>query len=348
MLNSPILDTVISLVLVYLILCILVSCIQELVAGFFNSRGKALKDALSKILKDKLGKDYTALLYQHPNVGMMGKDEKELPSFLNGRHFAAALMDVLKEEEMAARAASLKSADTGAVADAPANPAPETASLANAAKVTLIDKLRGAMTGIGAGAGGMNMLSAAEEIPQVAQLQKELEDWYDNYMQRVSGWYKRSIRKKILLFSAIVVILLNVNFIDLASAVYGNADMRNRLMPVALSFAAKDSLPGISTELNKLQSQTDSIRRSLTDSLSLPIGWKMKCVEGNLITEIKCFFSSAAQEIGRKGWGHSFWGWLLSIAIMSLGAPFWFDVLKKLVNIRNSGPKPGENSSGKS
>ena len=35
--------------------------------------------------------------------------------------------------------------------------------------------------------------------------------------------------------------------------------------------------------------------------------------------------------------GHLF-GWLLSIAAVSLGAPFWFDTLSRFVNLRGAGP----------
>ena len=33
-------------------------------------------------------------------------------------------------------------------------------------------------------------------------------------------------------------------------------------------------------------------------------------------------------------------GYILTALAISLGAPFWFDLLKKLVNIRSAGNKP--------
>ena len=33
-------------------------------------------------------------------------------------------------------------------------------------------------------------------------------------------------------------------------------------------------------------------------------------------------------------------GWLITALAGMLGAPFWFDLLNKLINIRNAGPKP--------
>ena len=33
-------------------------------------------------------------------------------------------------------------------------------------------------------------------------------------------------------------------------------------------------------------------------------------------------------------------GWLLNGLLVTLGAPFWFDLLTKVVSLRNNGPKP--------
>jgi hypothetical protein len=39
-------------------------------------------------------------------------------------------------------------------------------------------------------------------------------------------------------------------------------------------------------------------------------------------------------------WAFNFIGWLLMAIAVSLGAPFWFDLLNKLVNLRLAGVKP--------
>jgi hypothetical protein len=33
-------------------------------------------------------------------------------------------------------------------------------------------------------------------------------------------------------------------------------------------------------------------------------------------------------------------GWTMSAFAIMMGAPFWFDLLNKFVNVRNAGPKP--------
>ena len=58
------------------------------------------------------------------------------------------------------------------------------------------------------------------------------------------------------------------------------------------------------------------------DALHLPIGWE-------LTTNITVY-----------QWITRVLGWLLTIAALSFGAPFWFDLLVKLVNIRNTARRP--------
>jgi len=42
-----------------------------------------------------------------------------------------------------------------------------------------------------------------------------------------------------------------------------------------------------------------------------------------------------------QGWKKSiFLGWILSALAISLGAPFWFDMLNKIMKLRSTGVKP--------
>ena len=47
-------------------------------------------------------------------------------------------------------------------------------------------------------------------------------------------------------------------------------------------------------------------------------------------------------QVGPKAWGIRILGWLLTALAISLGAPFWFDILKKIVTIRSSGDTAGQ------
>jgi hypothetical protein len=75
--------------------------------------------------------------------------------------------------------------------------------------------------------------------------------------------------------------------------------------------------------------------RTLTsqlDSTHLPIGWKG--------------FSLSTQVKGEKGSDSTInllillAGWAIAAGCISMGVPFWFDMLNKLVNVRRSVEKP--------
>lgn len=62
----------------------------------------------------------------------------------------------------------------------------------------------------------------------------------------------------------------------------------------------------------------------------------------NLILEAAKTDISLFEEIGNRisyGWPR-LWGWIVTSIAISLGAPFWFDLLKKIINLRGTGKRP--------
>jgi len=68
--------------------------------------------------------------------------------------------------------------------------------------------------------------------------------------------------------------------------------------------------------------------KSLLDSFPIPIGW----TDGN--------FPSISQGFDFIPWISKAIGWLITALAASLGAPFWFDLMNKFVNLRGTGKKP--------
>ncbi len=99
--------------------------------------------------------------------------------------------------------------------------------------------------------------SIAKVTGSIPQLQEDLQTWFNEYMARVSGWYKKSF--------------------------------------------------------------------------NIRLGWSHEFIQEEISGSTRHVFN-------RIVW--LLMGWLLSAAALSKGAPFWFDVLGKLVNIRRAGAKP--------
>lgn len=88
----------------------------------------------------------------------------------------------------------------------------------------------------------------------------------------------------------------------------------------------------------------------------LPLGWtwdnwpqmfSLKCKNTNDKEPVKCTSEHKLDNLVSGGWGNlpfALMGWALSALAMTLGAPFWFDLLAKLIKIRGSGAKPEANA----
>jgi hypothetical protein len=109
----------------------------------------------------------------------------------------------------------------------------------------------------------------------------------------------------------------------------------------------KDSLKLLSAnkEKNKnLQIINDSLNMRFTDIDSLPYNITRK-------SQVLYVYGKEQYSLGDKisyivsrsnPLTIPFWGWVITALMLSLGAPFWFDLLKKLVSLRGAGVNPDE------
>src|SRR6201994_4678104 len=83
----------------------------------------------------------------------------------------------------------------------------------------------------------------------VGRFRTSVEQWYDNHMDRVSGWYKRRAALITTLAGAILVLLLNINTITIGHALYGDSAVRSAVSSVATH---DRGCPATETEANCL------------------------------------------------------------------------------------------------
>jgi hypothetical protein len=74
-------------------------------------------------------------------------------------------------------------------------------------------------------------------------VRKNLEAWYDDGMDRVSGWYKRSTQKIVLIIALVVAGVLNVNTITIAHYLYRDETLREAIVSAAEKSTAEMSYP---------------------------------------------------------------------------------------------------------
>jgi hypothetical protein len=188
--------------------------------------------------------------------------------------------------------------------------------------------LRWALTSITVRASGDRNIAAAE-----------LAQWYDQAMDRLSGWYKRQIQRFLLGYAIVVTIAFNLDTIAMTEALWQNGTLRAAVVAaaqdrVSAPTAAADSPAGTSDGTS-----TDSSGSAVHDligdirelaALHLPFGWDASADGDNP--------RAVPQTVG--GWALKVFGWTVTALTLSLGAPFWFDLLGRVVNMRDTGPRP--------
>lgn len=136
----------------------------------------------------------------------------------------------------------------------------------------------------------------------LARFQGALAGWFDTAMDRVSGSYKRRSQLASLLLSLLVAVLFNIDSIHLFRSLWQH--------------------PAVAAQLVAAPSSID--QRTIDALFSLPIGW----------TRFPPVFNQEfAMQVA---------GWMLTASSALFGAPFWFDLLQRTMQLRGTGSKPDD------
>lgn len=166
---------------------------------------------------------------------------------------------------------------------------------------------------------------------EIYQFKTEVQVWFDSSMERASGVYKRNAKGIAFLIGFLLAIAVNADTFHIISRLTTDSTLRDGLNTNA-ELVTKDCLSikdntGVNTQY------LECVRQKVNSSISLPLGWD------------KTNLDQQAEE--SKGW---FWsplgrllGWIISGFAIMMGAPFWFELLGKIINVRNAG-KPPEKS----
>lgn len=171
-----------------------------------------------------------------------------------------------------------------------------------------------------------------ETVTDLAEARARLEGWFDDAMDRVSGYYKRWAQLVIIVIAIVVATLFNVDTLAIASSLARDPAKRAALVSAAQEAVAHPP-PGVaprpdaSSPEGKQALATIAAIQSEVAALELPVGWP----DPSFNRESCCSW------LFKK-----ILGVLLTAFALSLGAPFWFDLLGKLVNLRATGPAPDE------
>jgi hypothetical protein len=158
-------------------------------------------------------------------------------------------------------------------------------------------------------------------------------------MDRVSGEYKRRTQVWLFFIGLLVAVLMNADTIAMWRQLSSNQQLKNSLASTAVA-----QLPVLTPRSQPVADET------------APDMYHAKKVYETAITgleqsQLHFGWSAADLDDLRGVWTHDgrgflpkLLGFLFTAVALSLGAPFWFDVLNKIVNIRSAGRAPHERS----
>ena len=192
---------------------------------------------------------------------------------------------------------------------------------------------------------------------KLAKARKSVEKWFDDAMDRASGVFKRYSQAMALIIGFLVALILNVDSINLTFYLWREPSVREALAQNAANF----ELPQQQLENDPEQALQDF--RDQFVGLSLPVGWVIKDSTGMAISDINCrLFPGEKQAFGIPVIGTNkcvtppqsnnqtnillkLVGIFITALAARQGAPFWFDFLKRFVNLRGTGANPAEKES---
>lgn len=320
MLGSEILDVAIGVMFVFVLVGLICSAVREGLEGWLKTRATHLESGIRHLVHDQDAQGLARHLFEHPLIfGLFAGNYqpqtaktrwptaltrgRNLPSYVPSRNFALALMDI------AARGPSTD--------DVSGDPATVTLSL---------DAVRANVRNLGNPAVQRVLLMAIDTAQgDFEKAVANVEAWYDSAMDRVSGWYKRSTQWILFAIGLFVAVALNVDTVAIADYLYHEKAAREALV------AEAQSAGGDSTYLER---KYQRVRADLS-ALQLPIGWaSASLMRRNPDRTLQATPSE---------WLEAMAGWLVTAFAATLGAPFWFDLLNKIMVIRST-VKPHEKS----
>lgn len=320
------LEIAIALIVVFLLLSLATTAVNEAIASLLKTRARQLAGTLRVMITDK---DVRKAFYAHPliatfrprrdangNALATAQQDTRHPSYLPSACFGKALFHAILTAQTQEPNASVR-ATVGSFRQAAAkieNPAMKDAILA------LID-------------------SASDSLEDV---QRAFETWFDAAMDQLSGRFKRFQQVISFVIAFGLAAAINLNVFALSAELAENDALRLVYVEMAQDFAAtlppEDTDPQNPDETPETENAACPPAREAQEGAAAPV---QTCLPTSLAEIYR-----QAQNLGvgprdhNGTWSYELLSYLIAALAAVLGAPFWFDLLKRFVNIRGAGIRP--------
>lgn len=352
--SFPILDLVIGMIFIYFLLSIICSSGVELLLSIQGTRAKMLEKWLKTIfdspafdshglpMYDKNRKSISIgqAIMDHCMVTALSKAGRST-SYINAENFVSALLDKITIEPKTTTQAAAKVQIPPNNLSSYITAIEKTEMISGELKRTILIlayEARQAALAIKNTQASVNITDNVSTAikSEMDHFRERVEHWYDTNNDRLTGKFKRTkVLPKTIFIAIAITVGLNIDSLEISRYLYNHRDESKQFADYALTTygSYKDrvekirgnlretnpdtSIQTLNSNLQQVKNDIDSLHANLPSGL--PMGW-VKNEE--------------------RGWGHHIPGWVATVLAITLGAPFWFDILNKIANLRNNGPKP--------
>jgi hypothetical protein len=320
MFGSTIIDVAAGVIFGFLAISLFASALMESMNSIFGLRARTLKQGVQKLLNDPNFNGLAKQLYAHALINPLGPGkeapDKYKPSYIEPKQFAQAFLEVTKLTETAPTVADLK-AKIGKITD---------------------EQIRDFLLGVVDRASG-----------DLEEMQQQIANWFDAAMDRLSGEFKRWNQLCTFAIALGAAVLFNLDSVRIARVLWTNPALVDNLQANAVDKAVLTDSDGVGSAVQLVNRMMEA---------RLPAGW----APGHFFelsadaNPSDCQPNDAAcqaQAKGKTNWVYfyrapisivalSVLGWLVTATSALFGAPFWFDALQSIVQIRSAGPTPAD------
>ncbi len=292
------LSIIIGIVFVLLLFSLLATTVMEVISGLLTLRGKNLVNALRSMLGDALAEGFT----QHPYYKQMGEKASFL-RFLRPKTLPPSYL----------------------------RPSTFSGILLDQTRIYEGGDIKEALEQLPEGRLKQVLIFLYQEAQgDLERFRMKVEEWYNEVMERASEWYVNNIRSWLIFIGFLIAVIFNVDVVNIYSSLSTNAAFRDFLADAAAQYVQTQPAPGdlgealTNPDLQAARARMDSLISKNIGALRSPlgIGW----------SEVK--WPSDEERI--NWWFLKLVGWLTTALAISLGAKFWYDLLKQLVNFRGN------------
>jgi hypothetical protein len=210
----------------------------------------------------------------------------------------------------------------------------------------------------------------------LAKARQNIETWFNESMDRVSGVYKRKAQVIAFFIGVALALLVNLDSVAIAESLWKEPTLRQTLVAKAELEVAQAKASGQPIQAANSSNPVADLQEKLKD-LNLPLGWTVFPKDDPTVSlckwnptanqddndrfgfllpsiqsidDVKAVFNRTASMVcyspAQNANSTNGLKWLLGILVTggaaAQGAPFWFEVLGKLVNVRSAGVKPDD------